>query len=70
MDYLLQIDYSRRRTPSPNKHLDSKVQAKQSGARTNKALTDAAQKNLDGLATAFKDSGAPDDWSQTEPAQP
>lgn len=67
---LLQIQQAREMDPIAKQDLDSKVQAKQSEADTNKAATDAAQKNLDGLATAFKDSGAPDDWSQTEPAQP
>ena len=67
---LLQIQQAREMDPLTKQDLDSKVQAKQSEVDVNKAATDAAQKNLDDLAKEFKDSGAPDDWSQTEPAQP
>jgi hypothetical protein len=66
---LLQIQQAREMDPLAKQELDSKVQAKQSEVDVNKAATDAAQKNLDDLAKEFKDSGAPDDWSQTEPAQ-
>jgi len=67
---LLQIQQAREMDPITKQDLDSKVQAKQSEVDLNKAATDGAQKNLDDLATAFKDSGAPEDWSQTEPTQP
>jgi hypothetical protein len=66
---LLQIQQAREMDPIAKQDLDTKVQAKQSEVDINKATTDAAQKNLDDLAKEFKDSGAPEEWSQTEHAQ-
>jgi hypothetical protein len=63
---LLQIQQVREIDPSAKADLTTKVQAKQSEVDTNKAATEAAQKALDDLEKAFKDSGAPDDWSQTD----
>jgi hypothetical protein len=65
---LLQIQEAREIDPNLRADLDAKVQAKQSEVDVNRATTDAAQKALDDLEKAFKDSGAPDDWSQTEEA--
>ena len=42
------------------------MQAKQSEVDVNKDATDAAQERLDELEKEFKESGAPDDWSQTD----
>jgi len=63
---LLQIQQAREMEPNAKADLTSKVLAKQSEVETNKAATEAAQKTLDDLEKAFKDSGAPDDWSQTD----
>jgi len=63
---LLQIQEAREIDPNLKADLDAKAQAKQSEVDTSKATTDAAQKALDDLEKAFKDSGAPDDWSQIE----
>ena len=63
---LLQIQQAREMDPTAKADLTSKVQAKQSEVDTNKAATEAAAKTLDDLEEAFKDSGAPEDWSQTD----
>ncbi len=63
---LLQIQEAREIDPTLKADLTAKVQAKQSEVDSSRATTDAAQKALDDLDKAFKDSGAPDDWSQTE----
>jgi hypothetical protein len=63
---LLQIQQVREIDPALKADLTAKVQAKQSEVDVNKATTDAAQKTLDDLEKLFKDSGAPEDWSQTE----
>ena len=63
---LLQIQQAREMDPNAKADLTAKVQAKQSEVDVNKATTAAAQKALDDLEKDFKDSGAPDDWSQTE----
>jgi cell pole-organizing protein PopZ len=64
---LLQIQQVRELDPTLKADLTTKVQDKQSQVDVNKATTQAAQKNLDDLEKDFQDSGAPDDWSQTEP---
>ncbi len=46
--------------------LTAKVQAKQSEVDVNNSTTDAAQKVLDELNKEFKESGAPDEWSETD----
>jgi len=66
---LLQIQQAREIDPNLKADLTTRVQAKQSDVDVNKATVEAAQKNLDDLEQSFKDSGAPDDWSQTD-AQP
>ena len=63
---LLEIQQVREIDPSAKADLTAKVQAKQSEVDVNKATTEAAQKALDDLEKVFKDSGAPDDWSQTD----
>ena len=63
---LLQIQQAREIDPAVKADLAAKVQAKQSEVDVNKATTEAAQKALDDLEKEFKDSGAPDDWSQTD----
>ena len=62
---LLQLQQAREIDPTAKADLTAKVQAKQSEVDVNKATTQAAQKDLDDLEKDFKDSGAPDDWSQT-----
>jgi hypothetical protein len=62
---LLQLQQVREYDPNAKANLTAKVQDKQSEVDTNKAATEAAQKVLDDLEKDFKDSGAPDDWSQT-----
>ena len=63
---LLQIQQVRELDSMAKQDLTAKVQAKQSEVDVNKATTDAAQKALNHLDKEFKDSGAPDDWSQTD----
>ncbi len=63
---LLQIQQVRELDPAAQADLTEKVQAKQSEVEVDKAATDAAQKVLDDLEKEFKESGAPEDWSQTE----
>jgi hypothetical protein len=63
---LLQIQQVRELDQMAKDDLTAKVQAKQSEVDINKATTDAAQKALDDLNRDFKESGAPDDWSQTD----
>lgn len=63
---LLQIQQAREVDPTLRANLAAKVQDKQSEVDLNKAATEAAQKALDGLEKEFKDSGAPDDWGQTD----
>jgi hypothetical protein len=64
---LLQIQQVREIDADTKAILDAKVQAKQSQVDLNRATTEAAQKNLDDLEKAFKESAAPEEWSQTEP---
>jgi len=63
---LLQIQQVRELDSMAKEDLTKKVQAKQSEVETNEAATDGAQKALEDLNKKFKDSEAPDDWSQTE----
>jgi hypothetical protein len=63
---LLQLQQVREIDAIAKDDLTNKVQAKQSEVDTNRATTDAAQKALDDLTKEFKDSGAPDEWSQTD----
>ncbi len=63
---LLQIQQAREMNPMAKEDLTTKVQAKQTEVDINSATTEAAQKALGDLEKEFKDSGAPDDWSQTD----
>jgi len=63
---LLQIQQVRELNQGAKDDLTAQVQAKQSEVDINKTSTDAAQKTLDDLNKKFKESGAPDDWSQTD----
>ena len=63
---LLQIQQAREIDATVKADLGTKVQDKQSQVDVNKLTTEAAQKALDDLEKAFKESGAPDDWSQTD----
>jgi hypothetical protein len=63
---LLQIQQVRELDSMAKQDLTNKVQAKQSEVDVNNAATEAAQKALNDLDKEFKDSGAPDDWSQTD----
>ncbi len=63
---LLQIQQVRELDPEVKADLNSKVQDKQSEVDVNKATTEAAQKALENLEKEFQQSGAPDDWSQTD----
>jgi hypothetical protein len=62
----LQIQQVREIDPDLKAQLTAKVQDKQSEVDVNKATTEAAQKALDDVEKAFQDSGAPEDWNQTE----
>ena len=64
--YLLQIQQVRELDSMAKGELTTKVQAKQSEVDVDKAATEAAQKALSDLNKIFQESGAPDDWSQTD----
>ncbi len=64
--YLLQIQQVRELDSIAKDDLNAKVQAKQSDVDVDKAATGAAQKALSELTKAFKESGAPDDWNETD----
>ena len=66
---LWQIQQAREIDPNFRADLTTKVQAKQSEVDLDRTTTEAAQKILDDLEKEFKESGAPDDWSQTDQAQ-
>jgi hypothetical protein len=59
---LLQIQEARELDPMAKQAITAKLDAKRSDVETVRAATAAAQKDLDDLEQAFKDSGAPDDW--------
>jgi hypothetical protein len=63
---LLQIQQAREIDPTAKADLTSRVQAKLSEVDVNRATTEAAQQALDDLEKDFRDTGAPDDWSQTD----
>jgi hypothetical protein len=63
---LLQIQQARELDPNAKQELDAKVRDKQTEVDTKRAAADKAQKALDDLQKNFKESGAPEDWSQTE----
>lgn len=63
---LLQIQQVREIDRVVKAALAAQLQAKQSEVNVNKDATDAAQERLDELEKEFKESGAPDDWSQTD----
>ena len=48
--------------------LDKKIRDKQAEVDAKKAATETAQKALDDLENAFRESGAPEEWSVTESA--
>ena len=62
---LLQIQAARELDPTAKQDLNNKAQAKQTEVDSARAATEKAQKALDDLQQEFKDSGAPEDWSQT-----
>ena len=64
--YLLQIQQVRELNTIAKEDLNTKVQAKQSEVDVDKAATEAAQNVLRDLNKIFNESGAPDDWSQTD----
>jgi hypothetical protein len=63
---LLQIEEAREINADAKAELDSKIQAKQSEVDLNKTTTGLAQKALDDMEKEFKESGAPEEWSNTE----
>lgn len=63
---LLQIQQAREMNSIAKEDFTAKVQAKQTEVDVNTAATEAAQKALSDLEKEFKDSGAPEDWSQTD----
>ena len=63
---MLQIQQVRELDTQAKADLTTKLQAKQSEVDVNKAATQAAQKTLDDLDKEFKDSGAPEEWRQTD----
>jgi hypothetical protein len=60
---LLQIQQARELDPNTRQELEAKVRDKQAEVDTKRAATDAAQKALTDLENEFKESGAPEDWS-------
>jgi hypothetical protein len=60
---LLQIQQARELDPNVRQDLDAKMRDKQAEVDSKRAATDAAQKALTDLENEFKESGAPDDWS-------
>lgn len=49
--------------------LAEKIEAKQDEVSKSQAATARAEKKLEDLQDEFKDSGAPDEWSDTEPSE-
>jgi hypothetical protein len=60
---LLQIQQARELDPNVRQDLDAKMRDKQAEVDSKRAATDAAQKALTDLESEFKESGAPEDWS-------
>jgi hypothetical protein len=63
---LLKIQQVREMDPIVKEDLTNKTEAKQSEVDLNGAALAAAQKALSELENQLKESGAPDDWSETE----
>jgi hypothetical protein len=63
---LLQIQQARELDPNGRQELDAKGRDKQAQVDTKRTASDAAQKALNDLEGEFKESGAPEDWSNTE----
>ncbi len=63
---LLGIQQARELNPKVKDEISNKIAAKKPAAEAKRAATAKAQKALDDLQKKFKDSGAPDEWSQTE----
>ena len=63
---LLQIQQARELDPNAKQDLDAKGRDKQAEVETKRTATDAAQKALNDLGREFKESGAPEDWSNPE----
>jgi len=63
---LLQIQQARELDPNAKQALDAKGRDKQAEVDTKRTATDAAQKALNDLEREFKESGAPEDWSNPE----
>ncbi len=63
---LLLVQQARELDPTVQSEVAEKIAAKKADLETKRAATDRAQKALDALEKAFKDSGAPEDWSKTE----
>lgn len=63
---LLQIQDARELDPNVKAELAEKTKAKEGEIAKARAATRAAQKTLDNLQNQFKESGAPEEWSETE----
>jgi len=63
---LLQIQQVRELDSNAKAELDAKVKAKQDEVTEKKAAAKNAEKALEDLQEEFKESGAPEDWSETE----
>jgi chromosome segregation ATPase len=64
---LLQIQDARELNPTTKAELADKIKAKEDEVSGARAATEDAQKTLEDLQDEFKASGAPDEWSETEP---
>ena len=64
---LLQIQEVRELDPNVKTELAEKIKAKEDEVSLRRAATEEAQKTLEDLQDEFKASGAPDEWSETEP---
>ena len=63
---LLQLQQAREIDPDAKAEFTTRVEAKQSEVDRAKAATEAAQKVLADIEDKFKESGAPEEWSQPE----
>jgi len=63
---LLQTQQVRTVDPGAKAEFDDKIKAKQDEAAEKQAATKEAEKAVEDLQQAFKESGAPEEWSETE----
>ena len=63
---LLQIQDARELELTRKAELSEQIKAKEDEVSEGRAATEEAQKILEDLQNEFKDSGAPDEWSETE----